>query len=124
MRAQAILLISSKPDLSQILQLTGFRRRQAFGLRARFLSEGIVALTDKRAPRPKEILTKAQRLELAIFVSENVPEGGWTTGLLARHIKETYRAAYKSKTSFYLIFKEVKFTWRNTSPTGALSSFR
>ena len=24
---------------------------------------------------------------------------------------EAYRAAYKSKTSFYLIFKEVKFTW-------------
>lgn len=35
----------------------------------------------------------------------------WSTGVLGTYIEDTYGVLYKSKTSYYLVFKEAKFTY-------------
>lgn len=116
-RAQTILLVNQEVDSVAIATVTGFSRRHAFTLRRRYLQIGISAVQDKRKGKPKELLTKKQRDELVETVKITKPsEHGcnneyWTTGILGDFIEKNYQVKYKSRTSYYLIFKEAKFTF-------------
>jgi len=116
-RAQAILLVNRETAAATVTTLTGFSRRHAFTLRRRYLQIGIAALRDKRKGKPKELLTKKQRFEIVETVRTTQPtEHGyshpyWTTGILGDFVEKHYEVKYKSKTSYYLIFKGAKFTY-------------
>ncbi len=116
-RAQTILLVDQEVDATTITSLTGFSRRHAFTLRRRYLTEGTVALQDQRQGRVKELLTKTQRTKIVETVKTTKPSdygynaSHWTTSLLGAFIEKEYQVKYKSKTSYYLIFKGAKFTY-------------
>lgn len=119
-RAQAVLLVDQEVMATAITAVTGYRRRQVFELRRKFIARGAEVLKDNRKGKPKELLTKAERAEIIEIIKTKKPnECGtyyqnceyWTTGVLGEYIKRTYDAEYKSKTSHYLLFKEAKFTY-------------
>ena len=119
-RAQAVLLIDEEVDTAAIRAVTGYKRRQIFTVRKKYLAGGIEAIKDKQKGTPKELLPKRQRAEIIETIKTKKPsELGayyqnydyWTTGILGAYIKRTYEIAYKSKTSHYLLFKEAKFTY-------------
>lgn len=116
--AQAILLVDRKQPVEVIKLLTGLGRSRAFWLRKQYLENGKKALEVK--PRGiNKLLTKEQLAEIIKTVKTKKPkdlgfyEGYefWNTGVLASYIEEKYHVRYKSKTSYYLIFKRVKFTY-------------
>lgn len=117
-RAQAILLID-KESIADINTLTGYSKKYAYRLRRNFLNKGIEALKDKRNPKAKTILSKKQREEIIETITSKSPNecdtyynsNYWTTGILGEYIKRKYKAVYQSKTSFYLIFKQAKFSF-------------
>ena len=116
-RAQAILLINDEVDHHAITTLTAYSRKHAFALRRGYLQYGISAIEDKRKGTPKEILTAAQRAEVAELVKTTTPDVHgytapyWTTGILCDLIKQRYRVYCKSRTSLYLLFRHARFTY-------------
>lgn len=117
LRAQAILMLDNATSIETIREITGFKRRQTFLLRKRFLDEGLDSITDKRKGKPKELLSKQQREEIIQIIKTKTPKNlgyvhdFWTTGILADHIKTKYKVSYKSKTSLYVIFKGATFSY-------------
>ena len=119
-RVQAILLLTDRASFEAIESLTGFKRRQPFRLRRKYLKFGLEALKDPKR-EPKRLLTKSQIKEVIKIVKERTPreiDAGryrnydfWTTGLLGDFIQRQYEVKFKSKTSYYLIFKQAKFTY-------------
>jgi transposase len=118
--AQAILLIDQEIDQHTIEMVTAYTGKHAYKLRRRYLQSGIEAITDRRTPKPKELLTRIQRVEIIEIIKTKKPsELGsyyqnyeyWTTGVLGEYIKRAYQIEYKSKTSHYLLFKEARFTY-------------
>lgn len=119
-RAQAALLIDEDVDTAAIRAVTGYKRRQIFTVRKKYIARGIEAIKDKQKGTPKELLTKRQRTEIIETIKTKKPKeldayyqnyDYWTTGILGVYIERTYEVAYKSKTSHYLLFKEAKFTY-------------
>lgn len=116
-RAQAILLTDQEVGTATITAMTGYSRTHAFTLRRRYLHDGISAIQDKRKGKPKELLAKKQRTEIIETVKTTKPTDHgyatehWTTGILGDFIEKTYQVKYKSKTSYYLIFRGAKFTY-------------
>ena len=126
--AQAILLIDQEIDPGTIEMLTAYTQKHAYKLRHRYLTCGIEAITDKRTPKPKELLTQKQRAEIIEVIKTKKPEelGAyyekceyWMTGVLGEYIKRTYDVVYKSKTSHYVLFKEAKFTYHKPGRVSA-----
>lgn len=117
LRAQAALLINVRAGKEQIEMLTGFDEKYAYKLRKRYLNKGVNALTDKRKPKQRALLTRGQRVQIAKALKEMTPrefgfkEDFWSTAILGWVIKEQYGVQYKSKTPLYLLFKEAKFTY-------------
>lgn len=115
-RIQAILLVDQEQPKEQIRLLTGFGKTRAFVLRKQYQTHGLTAIKSK-PENPKRLLTKKQRVEIeAILQETDAPKrlygvSFWTTGILAKHIFTTYGVSYKSRTSYYLIFKEAKFSY-------------
>jgi transposase len=118
-KAQAILLLDRKTDLSTIIFLTGIKRSRVFGLRKLYLTKGIDILKSK-SKNKKTILERKQLREISHTVKTKKPEEAdsrykgnkfWTTAILADYIDRTFEVKYKSKTSYYLIFKRVKFSF-------------
>lgn len=116
-RAQAVLLLDRMAEIADITLLTDLSRSQIFGLRKRFLAEGVSVLTDKRIGKPKELLTKKEREAVVETVRTSAPKDlgygteHWTTAILGDWIDRTYKTRYKSKTSLYLVFKQARFTY-------------
>ena len=116
-RAQAVLSLDRMAAMQDIGVLTDLSRSQIFNLRKRFLAEGVAAPKDKREGKPKEILTKKEREAIIETVKTKTPKDvgyagdHWTTGILGYWIAEKYKAACKSKTSLYLVFKQANFTY-------------
>lgn len=115
-RIQAILLVDQEEKVKQIRFLTGLGKTRAFTLRKLYQHEGITAIKSK-PKNPKRLLTKSQRLEITKILKDPSTskrlfgESFWTTGLLGKYINDTYGVLYKSKTSYYLIFRESKFSF-------------
>ncbi len=116
-RAQAILMMDKGQQTSTITGLTGFQRSQIFELRKKYYQKGLPSIEDPARKNPRELLNKNQRQEIVEALNKNTPKDFgyaceyWTTGILADFIFRRYRIKYKSKTSFYLIFKQAKFTY-------------
>jgi len=119
-RIQAIILLNDGSSSETIESLTGFKRRQPFRLRNKYLKFGLEALKDPKK-EPKRLLTKKQIKEIIKTVKEIKPSkidlgryrnyDFWTTGILGDFIERQYEVKFKSKTSYYLIFKKAKFTY-------------
>ncbi len=116
-RATAILLVNQGYDPAQV---SGYSRRQVFDIRARYIAQGLLAIEDKRKNNFQELLTKKQRQEIIETLKNKAPKeldpyyanyDYWTTGVLGDWIKKAYKVAYKSKTSYYLVFRQAKFTY-------------
>src|SRR3989339_259756 len=117
-RAQTILMLNNDIDTAMIQALTGYCRKHTFRLRARYLETGLSAILDRRKGKPKSLLTKNQIKEISQSVKECSPqdfgydnEEFWTTAILGDFIYRQYQVRYQSKTSYYLIFREAKFTF-------------
>jgi len=116
-RAQAVLITTTNVDEATIITFTGYSQRHAWRLKAQYLKVGREALTDKRQGDPKPLLTKKQRHEVLTVLKTKQPDevgyvgAGWTTRMLGDYIKREYKAQYKSRTSYYLLFKDAKFTY-------------
>ncbi|MDZ4285637.1 MAG: IS630 family transposase [Candidatus Sungbacteria bacterium] len=119
-RAQAVLLIDRKVGTVAVKAMTGYGRTRAFTLRKQYLVRGSDAIRDHREGQSKELLTKTQRAEIIATIQTKKPceldtyyqnYKYWTTGVLGAYIKRSYKVAYKSKTSHYLLFKQAKFTY-------------
>ena len=116
-RSQAILMIDRDTEIKLITAFTGYRRRQIYTLRQKYLKLGRKVVLDKRKGKPKELLAKKQIKEIAKTITKHKPrEFGyynnfWTTGILGDFIERQYKVKYRSKTSYYLIFRKAKFTF-------------
>lgn len=116
-RAQSILLLDQLIDLEVIQMTTGYSRRRVFFCRQNYLQEGLKGITDKRKKPVRNLLTGKQRQEINAILSNETPKAygyknvSWTTAILADLIEARYNVKYKSKTSYYLLFKENKFSF-------------
>lgn len=115
-RIQAILMVNQGQPKEQIRLLTGLGKTRAFILRSKYQQSGLSVI--KSQPKnPKRLLTRKQRIEIEkLLQDQSAPQrlfgvSWWTTGMLAKHILSAYKVAYKSRTSYYLIFKEAKFSY-------------
>lgn len=123
-RSQAILLRDRETDIDEITFITGYHRRHLFNLRKRYLDRGIEGL---RSPKNKKkrLLTRKQLGEIIRTIKKKRPnevgygekEEFWTTAILADYISKIYNVRYQSSTSYYLIFKEAKFTYHKPGKT-------
>ena len=117
-RAQTVLLLGKGETIENINFITGYHRRQIFELRKRYLAKGLEGLRSRRKTK-RSLLTPPQLREITRIIGTKAPnELGldysspfWTTTLLANFIKRIYGIRYKSKTSYYLLFKEARFTY-------------
>lgn len=115
-RAQSTLFILQK-RISDIKIVTGLSKRRAYEVKNDFEEIGIKAFIDKRKGKPKELLTKKQKEEIVEILKTKSPSDlnlsgdHWTTSVLADYIKVKYNVKYKSKTSYYLIFKQASFSF-------------
>lgn len=115
-RAQATLFILQK-RISDIKIVTGLSKRRAYEVKSDFEEIGIKAFIDKRKGKPKELLNKKQKEEIVEILKTKIPGDlnlsgdHWTTSVLADYIKVKYNVKYKSKTSYYLIFKQASFSF-------------
>ena len=117
-RAQAILFLNENYANDMIERFTSLNAKYAYELTSKFKRIGIEGLKDKRKKQPKNILTKNQKTEILSILKHDTPKKHeydweqWTTGILADLIEKKYNVRYKSKTSYYLIFKEARFSFR------------
>jgi len=115
-KIQAILLLDKKEEVETITFLTGIKRSRIFGLRRNYFRLGIKAI-ESRKRRIHELLTKGQIKEVSDILISKTPydfdynSPFWTTSILADLIWRQYRVKYKSRTSYYIIFKRVRFTF-------------
>lgn len=126
--AQVILLIDQEMDAHTIELITAYTQKYAYKLRRQYLQVGIEAITDKRTPKPKELLTRNQREQIIETIkTKNPKELGsyyqnyeyWTAGVLGEYIKRTYQVEYKSNTSHYLLFRRARFTYHKPGRVSA-----
>lgn len=116
-RVQAILMLNKKISADFIIDLLGLKRSTIFALKSRYIKKGIAGIQEKRKKKPRALLTKNQRNQIAEILHTKSPrEFGfesdyWTTTILAHCIYEQYGIKYRSKTSLYLIFKESRLTF-------------
>jgi transposase len=117
-RAQAILLLDEGSDSKIIERFTCLKSGYAYELTKKFREEGVESLKDKRKKKPKALLTRGQREEIKQLLKTETPRkygydcDEWTTGILAELIEKRFNVRYKSKTSYYIIFKDARFTFR------------
>jgi len=123
LRAQAILLTNERGGGARVPPLTGLTRTHAIAIKQRYLKEGVGCFTDERKGKPKELLTKKQREKIIATIKEKKPKDlgyaheHWTSGVLGDWIERKFKVKYKSKTSLYLIFKKVSFTYHRPGTT-------
>lgn len=116
-RTQCVLMLDDEVPTETIQVTTGYSRRQIFHIRKQYLENGIDALADKRKGAPKQLLTKEQREEVLVILEKTTPKDHgyshpqWTTSLLAAVIERKYQVKYRSKTSYYLVFKQAQFSY-------------
>lgn len=115
-RAQVVLLIDRKETIKKIAFITGYHRRQMFELRKRYLERGLEGLRSRKKTK-RSLLNKSQLKEIARILKTKTPQdlgyqfSFWTTAILADYIKRIYGIKYRSKTSYYLLFKAAKFSY-------------
>ena len=115
-RATAILLLNRETDYETITEATDYSKRRAFSLRKVYFEKGITALKSPDIGRNK-VLTPKELEEISNILKRKSPKDFgyestyWNTGLLGEFIFEKYKKRYKSRTSYYLIFKRSKLSF-------------
>lgn len=115
-RAQAILLLCSGANECLISSLTGLEKKYVFKLRKKYLDKGVAGLKTKKR-KTKPLLTKNQIKAVVKTLKTRRPSDFginadfWTTAILAQLIQEHYGVRYSSKTSYYVLFREAKFSY-------------
>jgi transposase len=115
-RVQAIMLVNENCNGITIKTVTGYSKNAAFKLRKKYQGKGLVGILAKDR-EAKLLLTKTQLVEVQKIVREHLPNeyeinaNFWSTSILAEFILKQYNVKYKSKTSYYLIFKKAKFSY-------------
>ena len=115
-RAMAILLINEGCNGDSLKTVTGYSKNFASKLRKRYQEKGLSGILMKKK-KPRLLLTKSQLAEVQKTVKDKLPnECGinadfWSTSILAEHISKQYNVKYRSKTSYYLIFKRADFSY-------------
>lgn len=123
LRAQAILLSDTRGGSKDMKRFTGYSRSHALLLKQKYRDNGLAALTDKRKGKPKELLTRKQRKTVEETLKTKTPKDlgygheHWTSGVLGDWIEKKFKVKYKSKTSLYLIFKKISFTYHRPGTT-------
>lgn len=123
LRAQAILLTDTRCGSRDLKRFTGYSRSHALLLKQTYHDRGLAALIDKRKGKPKELLTKKQREKIETTLKEKTPKDlgyghdHWSASVLGDWIEKTFKVKYKSKTSLYLIFKKVSFSYHRPGTT-------
>lgn len=119
-RILAILLLEQETPAKNFELLTHYKRSVAVKIRKKFMLGGLDAIKSKKKEKEsKRFLTRSQKAEIIKMLNESVPSdfwenapNCWTTWYLAELIKDKYDVIYQSKTSLYLIFKSMKFSFR------------
>jgi transposase len=115
-RAQAIMLVNENCNEITLRTVTGYSKNFASKLRKRYQEKGLPGILVKKR-KPRLLLTKTQLVEVQKIVQEKLPNAYginanfWSTSILAEFIQKEYNVKYKSKTSYYLIFKKADFTY-------------
>ena len=115
-RAQAILLLCNGGNEYLISSLTGLEKKHVFKLRKKYLDKGLAGLKTKKR-KTKPLLTKNQIKAVVKTLKTRRPSDFginadfWTTAILAQLIEEHYGVRYSSKTSYYVLFREAKFSY-------------
>lgn len=115
-KIQAIFMVDRNQPGELIETLTTLKRSRVFGLRKLYQEKGLASILSK-PKKGKSLMTKKQLSQLKKVLKEPTSPINlyqtpfWTTRLLADYIKTEFDVDYKSKTSLYLIFKRVKFTY-------------
>jgi len=73
-RAQAVILLNDDVSQETIESLTGFKRRQPFRLRDKYLKLGTDSLRDRKKGKPKELLVRKQLKEIIKTVKTKRPK--------------------------------------------------
>ena len=115
-RAQAILMLNNGLEDTLIKSITGYDKKYCFRLRRRFFCKGVKGLKNKEK-KMKALLTKSQINELTNILQTKKPSdlglngSFWSVRLLVEFVEKQYSVRYKSKSSYYVIFKEAKFSF-------------
>ena len=114
-RAQAVIMVNGA--MWSALEIIGISRRQAFYWRTQFLEHGVDVLAEKRSNNRPQLLNTEQRATVKQWLEYSLPKDHgypgtifWTTGILANLIFHRFGIKYRSKTSYYLIFKHASFS--------------
>jgi transposase len=116
-RAQAILMLNSNADGTLIKSVTDFDKRSASRLRRKYLDKGLAGIITKKR-KPRALLKKSELKIVEETIKTKIPKDiginadFWTTSILAEYIEKDFNVAYKSKTSYCLVFKQYEFTYR------------
>jgi transposase len=122
MRAQAALVANDKAW--DALFAVGVSRSQAYHWKAEYLAHGLESLGEKRTNHRGQVLTTAQLSTVKGWLKNTSPgdhgysEQFWSTLILADLIGRRFGVAYKSRTSYYLLFKQSSFTWHKPGMHG------
>lgn len=112
-------MLDSKISIENISKFTGLKKSRIFELRQLYQRDGIETFKSK-SRNIKELLTKAEIKEICQTVKYQKPkdvdeyfshEEFWTLPILTDFIWRRYEVRYKSRTSYYAIFKRIKFTF-------------
>ncbi len=114
-RAMAVLLLVTHGDM----RLSTYTIDHAKRLKAQYLKHGITAFADKRKSNRDRVLTKAERDTVITVLRTQQPKDVivacsseyWSTPLLGQYITEQFGKQYKSRTSYYLLFREAKLSF-------------
>ena len=115
-KIQSILLLNEGDKPEFITKITGLKRSRIFGLRKAYLTLGLKAVAS-RPRRVFQLLTRKQVKEVESWLVTKTPSDFdynspfWTTLILADLVWSKFKVKYQSKTSYYLLFKRVKFTF-------------
>ncbi len=115
-RIQAVLMADALEPVIKITRLTNFSRSRIFGLRQDYLAHGLKAVLSK-PKKVKQLLNRRQLKEIETVLLKSKPldfnynSPFWSTSILADLVWDKFSVKYKSRTSYYLLFKRVKFTF-------------
>ena len=100
------------------LDLLDVSEKHAQRMRREFRKIGPDAFKDKRHNNKPVLLTPSQRRDVLKMLQSTTPNDHgytnspfWSTTILARIIEQEYGVVYASRTSYYLLFRESKFTF-------------
>lgn len=102
--------------MARITLITGLKQSRIFGLRRLYLKKGWKSLLYQGSSRSWLTPRQIQELKRILHNPKTLSRIGyadsfWTTKRLADYIRLAYGVTYKSRTSYYLIFRRVKFTY-------------